>query len=65
VAVLGEIQKWIDDVVEKYNRINVMVSNAGILRDGQLVKIKNDELIEQISEENLVPCSSRLCSRIG
>ena len=52
VAVRNEVQKWIDDVVEKYGRIDVMVSNAGILRDGQLVKVKNDELIEQMSEEN-------------
>ena len=33
-----DVQKWVDDVVAKYGRIDVIVSNAGVLRDGQLVK---------------------------
>ena len=52
VAVHDEVQKWIDNVVEKYDCLDVMISNAGILRDGQLVKVKNDELVEQMFEEN-------------
>ena len=52
VADRDEVQKWVDDVVEKYGRIDVMVSNAGILRDGQLVKVKNGELVGQMSEEH-------------
>jgi 3-oxoacyl-[acyl-carrier protein] reductase len=52
VADREEVQKWVDDVVEKYGRIDVMVSNAGILRDGQLVKVKEGELVGQMSEEN-------------
>jgi 3-oxoacyl-[acyl-carrier protein] reductase len=52
VADRDEVQKWVDDVVEKYGRVDVMVSNAGILRDGQLVKVKEGELVGQMSEEN-------------
>jgi 3-oxoacyl-[acyl-carrier protein] reductase len=52
VADRKEVQKWVDDVVAKFGRIDVLVSNAGILRDGQLVKVKEGELVGQMSEEN-------------
>ena len=52
VASREDVQKWIDDVVAKYGRIDVIVNNAGILRDGQLIKFKNGELVGQMSEEN-------------
>jgi len=50
VANREEVQKWVDEVVAKYGRIDVMVSNAGILRDGQLVKVKEGQLVGQMSE---------------
>ncbi|MEW6029667.1 MAG: glucose 1-dehydrogenase [Chloroflexota bacterium] len=50
VANRAEVQKWVDDVVAKYGRVDVMVSNAGILRDGQLVKVKEGQLVGQMSE---------------
>jgi 3-oxoacyl-[acyl-carrier protein] reductase len=52
VADREEVQKWVEDVVAKYGHIDVLVSNAGILRDGQLVKVKEGELVSQMSEEN-------------
>jgi len=52
VADRQEVQKWVDDVVAKYGRIDVLVNNAGILRDGQLIKFKEGELVGQMSEEN-------------
>ena len=52
VASREDVQKWIDDVVAKYGRIDVIVNNAGVLRDGQLIKFKNGELVGQMSEEN-------------
>ena len=50
VANREEVQKWLEEVVAKYGRVDVMVSNAGILRDGQLVKVKEGQLVGQMSE---------------
>lgn len=44
------VQTWIDDVVKKYGQVNVLVNNAGVLRDATLVKVKNGELVKQMSE---------------
>ncbi len=44
------VQAWVDDVVAKYSRVDVLVNNAGILRDNQLVKLKDGELVKQMPE---------------
>ncbi len=46
------VQKWVDDVMEKYGHIDVLVNNAGLIRDGVLVKVKDGELVKQMSEAN-------------
>jgi len=38
-------------VLEKWGRIDVLINNAGILRDGQLVKYKDDAVIGVMSDE--------------
>ncbi|MGD2039476.1 MAG: glucose 1-dehydrogenase [Anaerolineae bacterium] len=44
------VQEWVDAVVEKHGRVDLLVNNAGILRDNQLVKIRDGELVKQMSE---------------
>ena len=50
VASQQEVRAWVDAVVAKYGRIDVIVNNAGVLRDGQLVKFKEGQLTGQMSE---------------
>jgi 3-oxoacyl-[acyl-carrier protein] reductase len=50
VADRQAVQAWVDEVVAKYRRIDVLVNNAGILRDSLLVRVKNGELIKQMPE---------------
>lgn len=50
VANRQEVQAWVDDVWGKYGRIDVLINNAGILRDAQLVKVKDGTLVGQMSE---------------
>jgi 3-oxoacyl-[acyl-carrier protein] reductase len=50
VADRAAVQAWIEDVVAKYGRIDVLVNNAGIVRDNQLVRFKDGQLIKQMPE---------------
>jgi 3-oxoacyl-[acyl-carrier protein] reductase len=44
------VQEWVDDVVARFGRIDTLVNNAGILADATLVKVKDGDLIKQMSE---------------
>ena len=46
-----EVQAWVDDVVEKYGHIDVLINNAGVTRDGLFVKYKNGEVVSQMEEK--------------
>ncbi len=50
VANRQEVQAWIDAVLAKYGRIDVLVNNAGITRDAQLVSVKDGALVKQMEE---------------
>ena len=41
---------WIQEVLSRYGRIDLLVNNAGILRDSMLVKMKDGEIVKQMSE---------------
>lgn len=46
------VQEWVDRLSKKYDRVDILVNNAGILRDGIFIKVKNGELVKQMSEES-------------
>lgn len=46
----NEVDDCVGDVVEKFGRIDVLINNAGITRDGLFVKYKNGEVVSQMSE---------------
>jgi len=46
------VQAWVDEVVAMHGQVDVLVNNAGLLRDNLLVKVKGGELVKQMPEED-------------
>lgn len=44
------VQAWVDAVAAKHGRVDVLVNNAGIVRDARLVVVKDGQLVKQLSE---------------
>jgi 3-oxoacyl-[acyl-carrier protein] reductase len=44
------VQDWVEGVVAEYGRIDILINNAGITRDAQLVKVKEGQLVGQMEE---------------
>ena len=51
VASAGSVQQGIDEVIKKWVRIDVLINNAGIVRDAQLVKVKDGAVASTMSDE--------------
>ena len=47
----ADVQKWVESVVAKYGKVDILVNNAGITRDAQFIKMKDGELVKEMSEE--------------
>lgn len=50
VADRQAVQAWVDDVAAHYGRVDVLINNAGILRDGLFVRVKDGQLVKQMEE---------------
>ncbi len=46
----GSVDRWVEKVLETYGRADVLVNNAGIVRDSLLVKMTDGALIRQMPE---------------
>jgi 3-oxoacyl-[acyl-carrier protein] reductase len=45
-----EVEAAVNDVVAQFGRIDVLVNNAGILRDAQLVKVEEGEVVSMMED---------------
>lgn len=46
------VQEWVDGIFTKHGHIDILINNAGVLRDNQLVRVKDGELIKQMPESD-------------
>jgi 3-oxoacyl-[acyl-carrier protein] reductase len=47
----SEVQQWVEEVVAKCGKVDILINNAGVTRDSQFIKMKDGELVKQMSEE--------------
>ncbi|MBN1262564.1 MAG: beta-ketoacyl-ACP reductase [Anaerolineae bacterium] len=45
-----DVQAWVDDVLEKFGKIDILINNAGITKDALFVKVKEGQPVKQMEE---------------
>lgn len=50
VADRKAVQAWVDDVIAKFGKVDVLINNAGITRDARFVSVKDGVLVKQMDE---------------
>jgi len=50
VASQAEVEAAVVSVAERFGRIDILINNAGILRDAQLIKVKDGQVTGKLSE---------------
>ncbi|MBP7689691.1 MAG: 3-oxoacyl-ACP reductase FabG [Thermoflexales bacterium] len=50
VANQAEVEAAVAQVIEQFGKIDILINNAGILRDGQLLKVKEGAVVGKMSE---------------
>jgi len=50
VANQAEVEAAVAQVIEQFGKIDILINNAGILRDGQLLKVKEGAIVGKMSE---------------
>ena len=51
VTVTDEVEAAVKVVVDEWGRVDIIVNNAGILRDGQLIKYKDGAVVSRMTDE--------------
>jgi len=51
VTDASSAQAAVDEVMQRWQQVHVLVNNAGILRDGLLVKVKDGAVVSSLSDE--------------
>ena len=51
VTDVEAVEAAVGEIVEKWGGVNVLVNNAGIVRDAQLVKYKNGEVVSTMGDD--------------
>lgn len=46
-----DVDAAVEDLVGEWGKVDILINNAGILRDGQLAKVKDGELQKRMSDE--------------